>query len=116
MGTEAGDEVGSDDDEALPGEFIGHLFGPVAQAEYLMNENNDGGFAADLGINDEGLDGAVVVLELDIFVVARRGLEPRPGPILCRGGNGGARNEEGSGKTDIAGKRKCHGKESSHNE
>ena len=63
VGAEAGKQVGRDDDESLRRQFIGHLLGPVGQAEDLVNENDDGGFVLDLGVDDEGLHGAVVVLE-----------------------------------------------------
>ncbi len=82
VGAEAGEEVRRDDDEALAGEFVGHLFGPVAEAEDLVDEDDDGGFGFDLGIDDEGLNGAVAVFERDVLVVARGGVEARFGPVL----------------------------------
>ena len=44
IGAEAGEQVGSDDDEALCGQFVGHFFGPIAEAEDLVNEDDDRGF------------------------------------------------------------------------
>ena len=82
VGAEAGEKIGGDDDEALAGEFVGHLLGPVAEAEDLVDEDDDGGFGFDLGVDDEGLDGAAALDE--------------PGEVTCgvntsmRGSAGGA--------------------------
>ena len=81
----AGEQVRRDDDEALSGKFIGHLFGPVAEAEDLVDENDDGSFVLDLGIDDEGLQAAVAVLESDVLVMSRRSIEPGLGPVLSLG-------------------------------
>ena len=70
------------------GELVGHLFGPVGEAEDLVDEDDDGGLVLDLGIDDEGLDGAVAVLEGDVLAVARRGFEAGLGPVLRVGGDG----------------------------
>ena len=70
VGAEAGEQVGCDDDEALCGEFVGHFFGPVAEAEDLVDEDDYGCFPFDFGVDDEGLNGAVAVLERNVFVVA----------------------------------------------
>ena len=94
VGAEAGEEVGSDDDEALSGEFVGHFFGPVAEAEDLVDEDDDGGLGFDFGVDDEGLDGAVAMLEGDVFVVARRGVEAGFGPVLRVKGRGRERKEQ----------------------
>jgi hypothetical protein len=97
VGAEAGEKVGGDDDEALCGEFVGHLLGPVAEAEDLMDEDDDGGFGFDFGINDEGLNGAVAVLEVDVLVVAGRGVEAGLGPVLrMEGGCGEGKEQEES--------------------
>ena len=98
VGAEAGEEVGGDDDEALSGELVGHLLGPVAEAEDLVDEDDDGGFGLDLGVDDEGLDGAVAVLEGDVLVVAGRGVEAGLGPVLRVQGSGGERKEQGDGE------------------
>ena len=95
VGAEAGEEVRCDDDEALSGEFVGHLLGPVAEAEDLVDEDDNGGFGFDFGIDDEGLDGAVTVLEGDVLVVARRGVEAGLGPILRMDGSSGEGKKQG---------------------
>ena len=82
VGAGAGEQVGRDDDVALGGELVGHLLGPVAEAEDLVDEDDDGGLLADLGIDDEGLHGAVAVLEGDVLAVARRLFEGGFGPVL----------------------------------
>ena len=94
VGAEAGEQVGSDDDEALRGEFVGHLLGPVAEAEDLVNEDDDGGFGFDFGIDDEGLDGAIAVLEGDVLVMAGRCVEAGFGPVLRLDGSGGERKKQ----------------------
>jgi len=88
FGAGAGEEVGCDDDEACGGEVVGHRFGPVGEAEDLVDEYDDGDFAFDLRIDDEGLDGAVAVLDGDVLAVARRGFEACFGPVLSVGGEG----------------------------
>ena len=118
VGAEAGEQVGSDDDEALSGEFVGHLLGPVAEAEDLVDEDDDGGFGFDLGIDDEGLNGAVAVLEVDVLVVAGRGVEAGFGPVLrLEGGGGEGKEQSGGEEFEGAGKGYCqlcsHGEESS---
>ena len=97
VGAEAGEQVGRDDDEALRGELVGHLLGPVAEAEDLVDHEDDGGLLADLGIDDEGLHGAVAVADGDVLAVARRFLQRRFGPVLReqRGGGEGEENDEG---------------------
>src|SRR5207244_12766043 len=82
VGAEAGEEIGSDDDEALSGEFVGHLLGPVAEAEDLVDEDDDGGFGFDLGVDDEGLVGAAAVREGDVVVVAGRGVAEGVGAVV----------------------------------
>ena len=54
-----------------------------------MDEDDDGGFGFDLGVDDEGLDGAVAVLEGNVLVVAGRGVETGFGPVLRVEGSGG---------------------------
>src|ERR1700722_3383053 len=83
VGAEACEEVGGDDDEALRGELVGHLLGPVAEAEDLVDEDDYGGFGLDLGVDDEGLDGAVAVFDGNVLVMAGRGFEAGLGPVLC---------------------------------
>jgi len=85
VGAEAGEKIGSDDDEALGGELVCHLLGPVAEAEDLMDKNDDGCLLLDLGVDDEGLDGAVAVFDRGVFVVAGRGFEAGLCPVLCVG-------------------------------
>ena len=89
VGAEAGEEVGGDDDEALASEFVGHLLSPITEAEDLVDEDDDGGFGFDLGVDDEGLDGAIAMFEGDVFVVAGRGVEAGFGPVLRMEGCGG---------------------------
>ena len=95
---EAGEEIGRDDDEALAGELVSHLFSPVAEAEDFMDENDDGSFGFDFGIDDEGLNGATAVLEVDVLMVAGRGVEAGFGPVLRVNGGGGERQEKGGGE------------------
>src|ERR1700722_5818192 len=83
VGAEACEEVGGDDDEALRGEFVGHLLSPVAEAEDLMNEDDDRSLVFDLRVDDKSLNGAVAVLKRDIFMVAGRGFEAGLCPVLC---------------------------------
>ena len=97
VGAGAAEQVGRDDDVALRGEFVGHLLGPVAEAEDLVDEDDDGRFVADFGIDDEGLHGAVAVLDGDVFAVARRFLQRGFGPVL-RGQRGGGEDEEEGGE------------------
>ena len=97
VGAKAGEQVGRDDDEALRGELVGHLLSPVAEAEDLVDHEDDGGLLADLGIDDEGLHGAVAVAEGDVLAMARRLLQRRLGPILRkeRASGEGEENDEG---------------------
>ncbi len=100
LGAGAGEEVGGDDDEAGGGEVVGHGFGPVGEAEDLVDEDDDGDFVFDLGIDDEGLDGAVAVLDGDVLAVARRGFEAGFGPVL---GVGGERKKQEDGGEEAEG-------------
>jgi hypothetical protein len=63
-----------------------------------VDEDDDGGFGFDLRIDDEGLDGAVAVFEVDVLVVAGRGVEAGLGPVLRLEGSGGEGKEEGGGE------------------
>jgi len=111
---EAGEKVGSYDDESLPGEFVGHLLGPVAEAEDFVDEDDDRGFGFDLGVDDEGLDGAVAVLEGDVLVMARRGVKAGFGPVLRlqrRGGEG--KDQSGGEELERVAHGYRHGEESS---
>ena len=125
VGAEAGEQVGRDDDEALCGEFVGHLLGPVAEAEDLVDEDDDGRFGFDLGIDDEGLDGAVAVLERDVLVVAGRGVEAGLGPVLrldgaaARGRSRAAARVRARGKVFVMGRslvRSVQGRQDERNE
>ena len=98
VGAEAGEEVGRDDDEALSGEFVCHLLGPVAEAEDFVNEDDRGGFGFDLGIDDESLDGAAAVLEVNVLMVTGRGVEAGFCPVLRVKGGGGERKEKQGGE------------------
>jgi len=70
VGAEAGEEIRRDDDEACGGQVVGHRFGPVGEAEYLVNKDNDRYLLLNLGVHDEGLDGAVAMLDGDVLAVA----------------------------------------------
>ena len=97
------------------GEFVGHFFGPVAEAEDLVDEDDDGGFGFDLGVDDEGLDGAVAVLEGDVLMMAGRGFEAGLGPVLRMDGSGRERKKRSSGgKPDGVRHGEYHGEEFSH--
>lgn len=98
VGADAGEEVGRDDDEALCGELVGHLFGPVAEAEDFVDHDDDGRFGADLGIDDEGLHGAVAMFEGDVLAVARGFFEHRLGPVLREKGSGGGGEKQSDGE------------------
>jgi len=104
VGAEAGEQVGRDDDEALRGQLVGHLLGPVAEAEDLVDHEDDWRPLADLGIDDEGLHGPVAVLDGDVLAVARRLLQRRFGPVLRdeRGGGEGDEQDEGEREQDEA--------------
>jgi hypothetical protein len=79
-----------------------------------VDEDDDGGFGFDLGVDDEGLDGAVAVLEVDVLVVAGRGVEAGLGPVLRVEGSGGERQEQSGGEEfEGAGRGYRHGEESS---
>jgi hypothetical protein len=67
-----------------------------------VDEDDDGGFGFDLRIDDEGLDGAVAVLEIDVLVVAGRGVEAGLGPVLRVEGSDG-QGEEQSGGEELDG-------------
>jgi hypothetical protein len=83
-----------------------------------VDEDDDGSFGFDLGVDDEGLDGAVAVLEVDVFVVAGGGVEASFGPVLCVEGGSGEWEEQ-SGGEEFEGARQgdgqgfLHGEESS---
>ena len=97
VGAGAGEQVGRDDDVALRGEFVGHLLGPVAEAEDLVDHDDDGRLLADLGIDDEGLHGAVAVLEGDVLAVAWRLLE-RALAQSCAGERSSSEGKEWRGR------------------
>ena len=63
-----------------------------------MDEDDDGSFGFDLGIDDEGLNGAAAVLEVDVLVVAGRGVEAGFGPVLRVDGCGGEGKEQSGGE------------------
>ncbi len=100
VGAEAGEEIGRDDDEAGRGQVVGHRFGPVGEAEDLVDEDDDGGLLLDFGVDDEGLDGAVAVFDGDIFAMAGRGFEAGLGPVLCTSGE---REEQEDGAEEVEG-------------
>src|SRR5215469_4671386 len=106
VGTVAAEEVWRNDDEALAGEFVAHRLGPVAETEDLVNQDDDGYLALYLGVDDERLDHAVIVLEGDVFAVARRGFETSLGPVLRLRGEGRehGRQETENAKDESAGK------------
>jgi len=81
-----------------------------------VDKDDDGGFGFDLGIDDEGFDGAVAVLEGDVLVVAGRGVQTGFGPVLRVEGSGGEGEEKGGGEELEGGGHGCryrHGEESS---
>ena len=79
-----------------------------------MDEDDDGSFGFDFGVYDEGLDGAVTVLERDVFVMARGGFETRFGPVLRMDRSGGEGKEKSCGEEfNGAGHRESHGEECS---
>ena len=63
-----------------------------------MDKDHDGGFALDFGVDDEGLNGAVAVVEGNVFAVARRGFEAGFGPVLRLDGYGGERKKQNAGE------------------
>lgn len=105
VGAEAGEEIRGDDDEALGGQFVGHLFGPVTESEDFVDKDDDRGFVFDLGIDDEGLDGAVAVFKRDVFVVAWGGFEAILRPVLCMQWRGGEGQEQRDGQEEFQGAR-----------
>ena len=88
LGPEAGEQVGRDDDVAHGGDVVGHGARPVGEAEDFVDEQDDGRFVADFGIDNEGVDGAAAVVDFDPFLMARRFVEDGFGPVLCGGGRG----------------------------
>ena len=77
-----------------------------------MNENDDGGFGLDFGIDDEGLDRAIAMLERNIFMVARRGFEAGFCPVLRLDRSGSKGKEKSSGEEfESARHRERHGEE-----
>jgi hypothetical protein len=61
-------------------------------------EDDHGSFGFDLGVDHEGLDGAIAVLEGNVFVMAGRGFEAGLGPVLGLGGGGGEGEEKSGGE------------------
>ena len=108
--SEAGEEVGGDDDVAHGGDVVSHAACPVGEAEDLVDEQDDGRLVADFGIDDEGVDGAAAVGDLDPFLVAWGLVEEGFRPVLRGGGRGESeRGEEEQDCGDEAGKRVFHG-------
>ena len=68
-----------------------------------MDQDDDGGFLLDFGVDDEGLERAVAVSEGDVLVVSRGGIEAGFGPVLRVGRGGEQRGEEGRGEEVQAG-------------
>ena len=56
---------------------------------------------ADLGVDDEGVNGAGAVGDLDPFLVARRFVEDRFGPVLSAGGSGEGKRSEECGAAEL---------------
>ena len=103
VGAEAGEQVGRDDDEALAARSSAIALGPVAEAEDLVDQEDDGRLLADLGIDDEGLHGAVAVADGDVLAVAGRFLQCRLGPVLRD------QRASGEGKEDDEGEMEQNG-------
>jgi len=59
-----------------------------------VDEDDDGDLLLGLGVDDEGLDGAVAVLDGDVLAMAGRGFEAGFGPVLCVGGEGEEQKEQ----------------------
>jgi len=60
-----------------------------------VDEDDYGGFGLDLGVDDEGLDGAVAVFDGNVLVMAGRGFEAGLGPVLClQTGSGEGKEKE----------------------
>ena len=116
IGPETGEQVGGNDDEALCGQFVGHLLGPVAKAEDLVNEDDHGGFGFNLGVDHEGLNGTIAVLERHVLVVARRCFQAGFRPVLRMDGSGRERKKHSSGTASLRARGivNCHGEEFSH--
>lgn len=83
IGPSAGEQVWGDNDVAGGGKLVGHLLGPVGEAEDLVNKDDDGNLLADLRVDDEGLQRTVSVFECDVFAVTRRGVQLCLGPLLA---------------------------------
>ena len=99
----------------LCSQLVRHFLGPIAEAEDLVNEDNHRSFRFDLGVDHERLDGAVAVLERNILVMAGRGFEASPGPVLRVHGRGRERKKQSSdGKSDGMRHGERHGEEFSH--
>ena len=60
-----------------------------------MNQNDHRRLAFDLGVNNKGMHGTVVVLQGDVFVMTRRGLESSFSPVLrLNGYSGNAKQQQ----------------------
>ena len=69
-----------------------------------MDEEDDGRFVTDFGIDDKRVDGARAVFDLDPFLVARGFIEDGFSPILRGGGRASDEGEGGAEKKDRAGR------------
>jgi len=84
----AGEQVGGERDVAGLGELVGDAAHPVGEAAVLVDDDHRRRLGLALGVDDEGVDGALAVLHRHPLVVARRLLQPRQGPVLGEHGGG----------------------------
>ena len=109
-GTVCAEKVGSNDDETLGGELVGHFLHPVAEAEDLVNHDDDGRLLFDFGIDDHGVDVAAIVGEGGVLAMAGRGIETALGPVLG-GERGSGQSRQGDCEAERTGKHVLHGGE-----
>ena len=102
-------QVGSDHDESLPSQLVGHLFCPVAETEDLVDQNHHRSLGFHLGVHNQGLNAAAAVLKCDVFTVARGSVEACLGPVLRRQGSGEHGKQQEDSRIKGAGKRDFHG-------
>src|ERR1700678_4376904 len=84
-----GQQVRCNHNETLCSQFIGHLLGPVAETEDLMDQHHNRRFVFHLWIHHKSLHRAVAVLERNVFMMAWRSFKPGFGPVLSLQGNCG---------------------------
>src|SRR5260221_7081242 len=81
----AGKQIGRAGDLAGFGDLVGEILDPVGHAKDFVDYEHDRRLALRLRVDDEGFDGAAIVLDGDPFAMPWRFLELSLGPVLRRG-------------------------------